>query len=198
MYNKFITQMAFIVLILICFILLYYVYNIPNIKNENTVVDLLSTTVPITQFKHDCESELVYAMNDEQCRAVCREPNEYFVRNGACVNVLIRRERTVDSITCDPRKGVLAYLSGDSELGISELRCMSLDPGIQPDDVRQPNRILRDGTVRGGINYLEKFPDYKNGVCNEPGHVIIGIPNTKTIRSYGVCVPKVFEKLFTE
>lgn len=194
-----ILQILFIILISVCFILLYYIYNIPNTKIKNVVVDLLSIPVPVNQFKHDCETELVYAINDEQCRSVCRGPNEYFVRNGACVNVLTQRERrSDDSVTCDPRKGLLAYMSGDSQLGISELRCMSLDPGIQSDDVRQPNRILHDGTIRGGINYLEKFPDFKDGVCNDPNHVIIGIPNTKTIRSYGVCASPVFEKLFNK
>lgn len=190
-----IVQILFIVLIMICFILLYYIYNVSDTKIKNVVLDLLSTKVPVNQFKHDCETELVYAISDDQCRTVCRGPNDYFVRNGACVNVLIQREHVNDTIKCDPRNGVLAYMFGDSQLGISELRCMSLDLGIQPDDVRQPNRILRNGTIRGGINYLEKFPNYKNGVCDDPDHVIIGIPNTKTVRSYGVCVPRMFEKL---
>lgn len=180
-----------------CFILLYFIYNTPQYENEqNTVVDLLSKPVPVNQFKHNCEIELVYAIDDEQCRSICKEPNEYFVQNGACVNVLIRGEHVTGKPACDPRKGVVAYMSGDSQLGTIELRCMSLDPGIQPDDVRLPNRIIRNGFIKSGIDYLKKFPDYNEAECFDPSHKIITIPNTETIRAMGVCVPDVIKKLF--
>lgn len=113
-----------------------------------------------------------------------------------CVNTLIRTEHASGIAECDPRKGVVAYLSGDSQLGVTHLQCMSIDPGVQPDDATMRNNIIKNGTIRGGINYLEKFPDHVQAVCDDVAHRIITIPNTKTIRSTGVCVPESIQKLF--
>lgn len=192
-----ILQLFIIIIILTCFVLLYFISNIPESEmKQNRIVDLLNLSTPVDRFKRDCETELVYAVDDEQCRSVCRGPGEYFARNGACVNVLIRTKHASVESVCDPRNGVLAYLSGDSQLGVTELRCMSLDPGVQPDDARLPNRIIRDGYIKSGINYLEKFPDYRDAECFDRTHKIITVPGTKTIRTTGVCVPETIEKLF--
>lgn len=106
----------------------------------------------------------------------------YFVKNGACVDVLIRNERAADVAQCDLKNGEIAYFSKD--------------PGVQPDDTNLPNKIIVNGRIPGGNNYLEKCLNHLDTECDDPSHNIITLPNTKTIRAIGVCVNETVKKLF--
>ncbi|KAE9521747.1 hypothetical protein AGLY_017858 [Aphis glycines] len=164
------------------------------VKRENkSILNLRSLDDPIGRsVKHDCSVEIVYSTNDYQCSRLCRGPGKYFSKNGACVNSILKNVNEAKVQTgCDPKSGLLAYIVGDAQFGAVRLQCLSVDPGVRPDDMNKPNKILFGGTV--SINYLEKFPDFTEGKCNNPKHVIVAIPNTSTIRSTGICVPKSFE-----
>lgn len=143
--------------------------------------------------RRDCNVELLYAMDDEQCSAICREPGIFRVRNGACVNVLAFESKTAVSNTCDPKHGVLAYLIGNSQFGSTSLLCLSVDLGIQPDDSNGRNRICENGSVE--IDYLRAYPQIENCEC-ESGKILTFVESTSTIRSYGVCVPDSLRKTF--
>lgn len=190
-----------IILTVLCFILFYQIYTLSFITRdngggENHMIDLRSLDDPVSRFKHDCGVELIYSVDDYQCSTLCQDPIKFHSKNGACVNSVarnVKESKTTTNNNCDPKSGVLAYIVGDSQFGTVRIQCLSVDPGVQPDDVYEPNKILLGGAVT--INYLEKFPTYTDGVCNEQGQVIVSIPNTHTIRSTGVCVPEVFGKM---
>jgi len=199
--NTSVVKIFIIILIALCFILFHHInilsLSIPdNDKSKNKMINLRTLDNPVSRFKHDCSVELVYSIDDYQCETLCRGPIKFYSKKGACVNSLLRniKESTATN-NCNPKLGVLSYMIGDTQFGTTRLQCMSVDPGVQPDDVNKPNKILLGGSVN--INYLEKFPTYADGVCNEPEHVIISIPNTRTIRSTGVCVPEEFRKMLS-
>lgn len=135
--------------------------------------------------KHDCDIETVYSMRDEQCETMCHGPGTFRTVNGVCVNSMIFDESAVKN-NCDARRGVLAYLLGDPQLGRTQLRCLSVDPGIQPDDPDGKNIICgRDGKV--SINYLDSFPQISSCECGD-GEILVLIANTNAIRRRGACV----------
>lgn len=197
--NTSVIKIFIIILIALCFILFHRIHilslNIPdNDTSKNHMINLQTLGNPVSRFKHDCSVELVYSIDDYQCATLCRGPIKYYSKNGTCVNSLVSHIKELTSTNnCNPKLGVLAYMIGDTQFGTIRLQCLSVDPGVQPDDVYKPNKILLFGSVN--INYLEKFPTYMDGVCDEPKHVIVSIPNTRTIRSTGVCVPEEFRKM---
>lgn len=169
--------------VLIYYVWLFVVNNNKLMDSSNDkFIDLLTSTVPVRSVRRDCES---VSMTDAQCATICRGPETYFTRNGACVNsnlklnddgsVVKRQNRN----TCDPKRGVLAYLVGNSQFGSTEFECLSVDPSVQPDNVQSPNTILVNGTVP--IDYLKKIPQFQDGVCNDPvNDIMITIPSTLT------------------
>lgn len=166
-------------------------------KIPDTELEKYTTLFPGSQnsaLKHDCDVEVIYSINDRQCSRICKPPGTYVSKNGICVNMLAFNHQAVEN-ECDPEKGVLAYLVGDPQLGRTNLLCLSIDPGIQPDDINDRNIICTNGTVKGGINYVKSFPQLKSCTCGE-GMILTFISNTSSIRSRGICVPASSSKAY--
>lgn len=145
------------------------------------------------QLRRNCDVETVYSMSDGQCSMICKPPGIYRSHNGVCVNVLaFDQEYTVNK--CSPTKGVFAYLLGDPQFGKTKMFCLSIDPGIQPDDVDKPNTICDGGEI--DINYLESFPNAKNCRCPADDQSLVQIANTAGVRIRGVCANRALFPIF--
>lgn len=157
-------------------------------------VELLSGTQSEIA-KRDCDLELVYSTNDQQCNIICRQPNLYVSRNGACVNELVGTDAP-QQYDCDAKHGVVTYILGDPEFGKTKLFCLSIDPGIQPDNVQDTNIICKNGSIF--IDYIESFPQLTNCKCPSTSPVLALIESTSVVREHGVCVTKNMERLYAE
>lgn len=179
-----------------CIVVLFILYTMSDFDDtKNRSVDLVGGPQSEVH-KRDCATELVYSVTDSQCGEVC-EPPAYFVsRNGACVNVLAVSTQEDAAKACDPRRGVLAYLLGDPQFGKSALRCLSVDPGIQPDDPHGKNIICTHGSVY--IDYLVAFPSVAACHCTKDPtrNALVSVANTRVMREYGVCVGQNMLPLF--
>lgn len=143
--------------------------------------------------KRNCDVELTYSVLDEQCQNVCAGPGLYRSHNGICVN-LLAFDHTAVIEKCEPHKGLMAFMMGNSQLGTARLTCLSVDPGIQPDDITKDNIICIDGTI--DIDYLKEFPIGNQCKCPE-GKKPYAIANTSQIRTHTVCASSELEKVFT-
>lgn len=187
--------LLYLLIVLIC-ILLVWVLSVIHGTNATTTTttnndDEFTTAKyksnPNQMVKRNCNSETIYAMDDEQCSNICRAPGVFRANNGRCVNVLALDSDHPANNDCDPQRGVLAYLVGDPQLGRTQLMCLSADLGIQPDSPNLPNILCKDGNIN--INYLENLPQLNQCTCAED-KVLAIIPNNKTIRTHGQCVDK--------
>lgn len=152
-------------------------FNISQyIYKNNKTSDLYS--------KRDCDLETIYSINDFQCNLICKPPNLYVSKNGACVNSLILDQHTPEN-KCDAKNGVIAHLIGDPQLGTAKFYCLSIDSGIQLTDDNFTNLMCKNGKIN--INYITEFPQLKQCSCPQNKSLII-IPSTNTIRQHGVCV----------
>lgn len=144
--------------------------------------------------KRDCDVEIIYSMEDEQCDFVCKAPGLYRSHNGVCVNILAFDSENVEN-KCDPRRGVLAYLLGDPQFGRTQMRCLSVDPGIQPDDPEGKNIICgSDASI--DINYLDSFPQLNNCKCVDENERLALISNTSEVRKHADCVTEAALKAY--
>lgn len=143
-------------------------------------------TSPTNSPRRNCDSEVIYAMTDAQCSNICRTTGMYRASNGRCVNVLAL-STTNPQNNCDPERGVLAYMTGDPQLGTTHFRCLSIDLGIQGDSPDDPNILCKDGNI--DINYLETMPQLNQCTCPDD-KVLAIIPNNRMIRTHGQCVSK--------
>lgn len=162
-------------------------YDAPNRTADGSLLDgILSSGSQSELGKRDCNVELLYAMEDDQCRSVCREPGLFRAKNGACVNVLAFEKREAVKNKCDAARGVLAYLVGNTQFGNTSLLCLSVDLGVQPDDPKSKNTICGyDGKI--DIDYLKEFPRVADCKCPD-NKVLTVIPSTSNIRMRGLCV----------
>jgi hypothetical protein len=142
--------------------------------------------------RRDCDVETVYVVEDSQCDAFCKQTGTYRERNGVCVNISVFASDSAKN-TCDPTKGVLAFLMGDPQFGKTKFLCLSIDQGIQPNDPNEKNDICINGGTQT-IDYVLGFPQAENCRCPD---ALVNIPATSTVRSRGICV-KDKEKHFFE
>eukprot|EP00102_Acyrthosiphon_pisum_P021916 XP_016659126.1 PREDICTED: uncharacterized protein LOC107883500 [Acyrthosiphon pisum] len=71
-------------------------------------------------------------------------------------NKQLRVDIEVDTCDeCDPHKGLLTYLVGDTQFGTARLQCFSVDSGVRPDDPSKPNTILTNGSTRSIYHKLK-------------------------------------------
>lgn len=165
-------------------------------EEEGTHRELLLTGVSGgvgAPLQYNCDVQMVYTMDDAECSMLCRPPGVYLSRNGACVNALIFDKTVAIPNPCSPEKGLFAYLVGDTQFGSAQLVCLSVDPGVQPDSIADPNTICIGGRIN--INYVTEFPQLESCVCPDET-TLAAIPNTSVVRSRGVCVPKTVADLF--
>lgn len=184
-------QIMAIVIVLLLVILIFIISNISSMKFIKKQHNFPGTQQEI--IKHNCDTETIYSVNNEQCNAVCREPGVFVSRNGACVNILSFNQ-TVGENECDPKKGVVAYLIGDTQLGNTKLLCLSIDPGVQPDDTTKPNTMCQNGNI--DIDYIEAFPTISHCTCTNPDDILVTILDTSAIRTRAACVKKENRPMF--
>lgn len=170
-----------IVIILLIFIVLL-LRIVSNIDVEGNNVDFPGTQREM--LKQNCDVETIYTVEDSQCDLICKQPGIFVSKHGVCVNILAFSQEAVDN-TCDPKKGVLAYLLGDPQFGKTKLLCLSVDQGVQPDNITEENTICTGGSI--DINYVESFPQLNSCKCPNDQFLAL-IPNTSTIRQRGTCV----------
>lgn len=177
-------------IILLLYLVVSVIHSLPKVtKEEHTNLFPGSQS---TSLKHDCDVEVVYSMNDNQCNRICKQQGQYVSKHGICVNILAFNTQEVTN-QCDPEKGVLAYLIGDPQMGRTKLFCLSIDQGVQPDDVTKENTICTGGKMMEKINYIRGFPQLKSCQC-ERGFVLTVLANTSVVRSRGICVPEKSQK----
>ncbi|KAI5630611.1 pif-3 [Venturia canescens] len=182
-------QIFIITILCLAFGVLLFLQSLSSINTKKNNVEFPGSQQEIV--KRDCDEEMVYSVDDMQCDKICKGPNLFRVKNGACVNSLaIDIEHPLN--VCDPKKGVLAYLLGDPQFGTAKSTCLSIDMGIQPDDGRN-NIMCLNGTIK--IDYTKKFPQLEDCHCRSGDKLII-IPSTSTIRAHGICVAKALSNLY--
>lgn len=182
--------------VLMCLVVLFIIYTFCDYETGTVNGNARLVGGPQAELrKRDCDTEIVYSVTDSQCHDVCRQPNVFVSRNGACVNVLAFSAHD-ESNECDPRRGVLAFLIGDPQFGKTALRCFSVDPGIQPDDPTGKNIICNHGAI--DIDYVESFPQAAACRCTtDPARgALASVANTRVMRAYGVCVSDNMKRLF--
>ncbi|ACH96237.1 pif-3 [Oryctes rhinoceros nudivirus] len=177
------TSHIFIAIVIVLLVLIVVLLRaVSNIDVEQYDVEFPGTQR--NMLKQNCDVETIYSVEDSQCEIICKQPGIFVSRNGVCVNILAFSQEAVEN-SCDPKKGVLAYLLGDPQFGKTKLLCLSIDQGVQPDDVTQENTICAGGSI--DINYVKSFPQLYSCSCPDD-HFLALIPNTSTIRQRGVCV----------
>lgn len=183
---KYLGLILLIVISIICIILCILLSNIKqniDLDRQNNMLELDGFQNIIT--KRDCSSETVYSITDSQCNQACYGNIGQFVsRNGICISSLILQSSVVEN-TCDPKKGVVAYLTGNTQTGQVSLTCLSIDVGIQSNDPNGPNIICQNGSI--DVDYLKEFPQIENCKCL-PTNVAGLIPYTPSIRQHVSCV----------
>lgn len=172
---------------IICFYLLHQTINRNkiNVEQKPTVIDYISGHANniIQNKKINCGDETIFSISDEQCRDICY--GDYVLKSGTCVNKIILNYSQQSNNVCDASRGFYSYMLGDGQLGTIYMHCLSIDPGIQSDDVNSKNIILKNGSII--IDYKKKFPQYNEGSC-EWDKDILKIPSTMNVRERGVCV----------
>lgn len=164
-------------------------------SSSSSTNDTFRQAVPaLDSAKRDCANEMVFSVLDGQCQTVCQGPETYVSRNGICVNV-ITQDTTAVRNECSAQKGVLAYLIGDPQFGKTDLLCLSVDPGIQPNDPEQPNRLCVNGTI--DIDYRKQYPTLDGCRC-ATGYQLVRVPATSSIRERGVCVKRALANAIAE
>lgn len=169
---------VFVLVILFILYTLYTMGRLPTDINDVAFDGYLNETL-----KRNCDVETVYSVEDFQCERICAPPNAYRTKNGVCVNVLAFNQAAIDN-ECDAKQGLLAYLLGDPEFGKTKLLCLSIDPGIQPDNLIDHNKICIGGNIN--IDYLEQYPTINMCQCSEN---LYAIPATGSIREHAFCAP---------
>lgn len=189
-----------IIIMCICIALLFKRVSIAGGGSNGSQSKKIFPNIKVTDnLKRNCDQELVYATNDEQCARMCLNKTDYLVINGVCRDskILLSSSDGTSANTCDPKRGFLSYIVGNGMLGNATLLCLSVDPGIQADDARLANRFCKDGTFKPDqqLDYLKRLPLSSDCMCGMSDELII-IPATSYIRPYGICVNKTITKLF--
>lgn len=181
----------YFVLILIVFILLLLV-DVTKLRKTSDTDDKINQSFETSMLgsqtqtiKRNCDIELVYSMDDNQCNNICfTDKSTFRSKNGVCVNSLVFEMTTVEN-KCSAKDGVLAFLIGDPMFGRTKMLCLSIDPGIQPDSTSKPNVICQNGSIE--IDYVKGFPQLRDCKC-WPGDTLAIIEATSVVRQRGVCV----------
>lgn len=131
--------------------------------------------------RQHCDTDDVYCSTDSDCQSQCILNDGWF----GCQAGVCRREsvyQPVNPVTCQLSEGYRQVFVADSVLGKMSIQCKSVDPGVAPDDVTQPNRMCAGGHI--DIDYTRHLPTI--GDCVAPYQSTI--PATLTERKYVVAV----------
>lgn len=170
--------LSFLSFIIIIILLLIIKQFIPKNITDN-ISNIKLTLTP--KNKINCSTSKSYCFTDDDCIGTCINDNLYLCMNGVCKNNNIKEDQIKNN--CDGKKGVLAFLIGDTMLGVYNKICKSIDLGIANDD--GTNNMCKNGDI--DINYYEKFPTADMCNCGDKKK-LIKLPQIKTHRQIGDCV----------
>lgn len=180
------------VMVLSLFVVTYLLYT-TNFSLDGTTHATHFPGSAKAQLKRDCGLEAVYSVGDDQCSSVCKGPGLFVSRDGVCVDSTTLTQTKVHN-HCSPKHGVLAYFVGNPELGTVSLKCLSTDPGVQPDDGDiEKNQLCIGGDIT--IDYVKGNPQLKDCKCKE-GEFLALISNTSEIRYRGFCATESSRPLY--
>lgn len=108
--------------------------------------------------KSDCAYEKVFCFADGDCAKNCSNAYSTCVK-GTCTSDIDTSSATND---CDPSRGLVGYLTGNTTLGTYEYICKSIDPGIAISVTE--NRMCY-GDPSYSIDYLKTFPAVNTCQC---------------------------------
>lgn len=180
----------YVYLIMCCIVILGFVVLITTMLNKNTAV-LPSSRFNVNTGKlygkgrRTCDMEKVYCFTDNDCVQNCTEG---FVN---CVHGVCSTDVSVTNANneCDPSKGVIGFLTGNTALGTYDYICKSVDPGIAIS-VKENRMCFGDSTYV--VDYLQAFPSIYTCGCDGK----IEIPATSEKRLHVECDPR-FQDLVT-
>jgi hypothetical protein len=132
----------------------------------------------------DCNQSVVYCFQDNHCAKLCFNKTGSVCRNGICINTnVLNSQQPLNE--CNVERGVVTFLVGNTSLGRFDYLCRSIDPGIAPDDITQPNNMCKNGSIL--IDYTQQFPDIRNCTCPTGTKGVI-LPATSQVRPYVQCI----------
>lgn len=133
----------------------------------------------------DCAQNVTYCFEDSHCAKMCQNATGSICRNGVCLSANIINSQTPLN-ECDARRGVVSFFSGNVALGRFDFVCRSIDLGVAPDDISQPNNMCRGGIIN--IDYTRQFPTPRDCQCPAGTRGVI-LPATSQVRQYVQCLP---------
>ncbi|UHB41826.1 PIF-3 [Macrobrachium rosenbergii nudivirus] len=162
---------------IICFlIILIVLYNKKTGKNPTVERLQIKLQNLIGSGRKDCATERRYCFGNEDCMYKCIDSNF------SCINGICKKDinKIPGSNVCDPSKGVLGFLLGNTALGTYEFICKSIDPGIA---ITVDNNRMCHGDKDYVIDYISNYPIIKACKCDNQ----ITIPATSVKREHVEC-----------
>lgn len=130
--------------------------------------------------RQDCGKNTGYCFDDSDCTRKCINNGIYKCMAGVCTSDVILDQQVVNE--CDPKKGVIALLTGNPSIGTYESVCRSIDPGVANDD--GTNNMCLNGQI--DIDYFDKYPQISDCVCD---YMVI-TDSTREMRPLAICTEK--------
>lgn len=185
----------YVLILIVLFLLIAIVFILNQLSDFNiTKTQTLFYSTQSENLRYDCNSETIYSFDDNHCNTICKGVGAFRSHHGVCTNTVNFNQGSIIN-DCDPKQGLLAILVGDPQLGTVKFRCLSVDLGIRPHNIEDPNILCGNGEI--DIDYVKEFPSLKSCRCKYDSTLVL-IPSTSTIRTRGVCVPYAVEPLFKE
>jgi hypothetical protein len=160
----------FFFIILICMIFNKKAKNVEDEKIDIKIGNLFGTG------SRNCETTKTYCFEDNDCAQKCSKSGMSCI-HGVCSN---NTNITDAENICNPEKGVIGYLVGNTALGTYEYICKSIDPAIAIS-VDENRMCHGDDTYQ--INYLSVFPSIYSCKCPDQ----ITVPATSQKREHVEC-----------
>lgn len=201
-----------LIVFIVVWVGLLTVHDNRHYRHVNHQLHEFNNLPPHQIIQKNCDTNIVYSMTDEQCAQHCLPPSRYISQRGVCRNTDVYFDLKLESSDpnvspdhnnpCDSTKGVVGFLVGHQRTGtIDTHQCLSIDVGIQDDNLAEPNRICGDktngyGNIAESIDYMVGWPQYTQCMCNETS-VLTLVPGTGTTRARGLCASRSLEPIFS-
>ncbi|QBB28688.1 PIF-3 [Homarus gammarus nudivirus] len=128
--------------------------------------------------KKNCSTLQQYCFEDNDCLHQCVASTMSCV-NGICIN---NTNSTEASNECNPSKGVIGYLIGNTAFGTYEYICKTVDPGIA---ISVDENRMCHGDKTYQIDYLAQYPSIYSCECEGK----VTVPATSQKREHVECNP---------
>lgn len=165
--------------VMLCFVvLLCTMWNKQTVQVQSDRVSI-NTGNLFGAGRKNCEIDKGYCFSDEDCDQQCSVSSMSCV-HGICLNKIAISDATNE---CDPSKGVIGYLVGNTALGTYQYICKSIDPAIAIS-VDENRMCFGDDTYQ--IDYLKTFPSIYSCTCSDK----VLVPATAEKREHAECDPR--------